>query len=217
MESADIIGSIWGCTPVPLAELRELNNGDAAQLTRLEAARIQNPEPKSEMSDWRPYANAETWREMIQRTSSALMKILSCDAKTTIVVGHGNSGQALIQARLELPLELEVSFQFDVASVTELRVNQWGEREIVRLNSIHDAWYLIRLSYSALWSEVNGVAFSIQCNMNSDTSIWSFRHLPLNLCDSRFGNAISHGWQSAACLFGVVAISFGSYNRRRPS
>ncbi|HAC17721.1 MAG TPA: hypothetical protein DCF78_03990, partial [Dehalococcoidia bacterium] len=86
MESADIIGSILGCTPVPLAELRELNNGDAAQLTRLEAARIQNPEPKSEMSDWRPYANAETWREMIQRTSSALMKILSCDAKTTIVV-----------------------------------------------------------------------------------------------------------------------------------
>ena len=81
----------------------------------------------------------ETWREMTQRTSSALMKILSCDAKTTIVVGHGNSGQALNQARLELPLELEVSFQFDVASVTELRVNQWGEREIARLNSIYDA------------------------------------------------------------------------------
>ena len=139
MESADIIRSILGCRPVPLVELRELDNGDAAQLTRLEAARIQNSEPKSEMSDWRPYANAETWREMIQRTSSALMKILSCDAKTTIVVGHGNSGQALIQARLELPLELGVSFQFDVACVTELRVNQWGEREIVRLNSIHDS------------------------------------------------------------------------------
>jgi len=139
MESADIIGSILGCTPVPLAELRELNNGDAAQLTRLEAARIQNPEPKSEMSDWRPYANTETWREMIQRTSSALMKILSCDAKTTIVVGHGDSGQTLIQTWLELPLESEVSFHVDVASVTELCVNQRSEREIARLNSIYGA------------------------------------------------------------------------------
>ena len=139
MESADIIGAILGCTPVPLAELRELNNGDAAQLTRLEAARIQNPEPKSEMSDWRPYANTETWREMIQRTSSALMKILSCDAKTTIVVGHGDSGQTLIQTWLELPLESEVSFNVDVASVTELCVNQRSEREIARLISIHDS------------------------------------------------------------------------------
>ena len=139
MESADIIGSILGCTPVPLAELRELNNGDAAQLTQLETARIQNPEPKSEMSDWRPYANTETWREMIQRTSSAHTKILSCDAKTTIVVGHGDSGQTLIQTWLELPLESEVSFHVDVASVTELCVNQRSEREIARLNSIYGA------------------------------------------------------------------------------
>ena len=139
MESADIIGSILGCTPVPLAELRELNNSDAAQLTQLEATRIQNPEPKSELLDWRSNANAEIWREMTQRTSSTHTKILSCDAKTTVVVGHGNSGQALIQAWLELPLELEVSFHVDVASVTELCVNQRSEREIVRLNSIYDA------------------------------------------------------------------------------
>jgi len=86
MESADIIGSILGCTPVSLAELRELNNSDAAQLTQFEAAGMQNTEPKSELLDWRSYASAETWREMTQRTSSALMKILSCDAKTTIVV-----------------------------------------------------------------------------------------------------------------------------------
>ena len=86
MESADIIGSILGCTPVPLAELRELNNSDAAQLTQFEAAGMQNTEPKSELLGWRSYASAETWREMTQRTSSALMKILSCDAKTTIVV-----------------------------------------------------------------------------------------------------------------------------------
>ena len=58
MESADVIGSLLGCTPVPLAEFRGLDNRDAAQLTQLEAAIIQNPEPKSELLDWRPYANA---------------------------------------------------------------------------------------------------------------------------------------------------------------
>jgi len=47
---------------------------------------------------------------MTQRASSALMKVLNYDAKTTIVVGHGDSGQTLIQAWLELPLESEVSF-----------------------------------------------------------------------------------------------------------
>ena len=60
MESADVMGSISGCTPVPLAEFRGLDNGDAAQLTQLEAASIQNTEPKSELLDWRPYANAWT-------------------------------------------------------------------------------------------------------------------------------------------------------------
>ena len=60
MESADVKGSISGCTPVPLAEFRGLDYGDAAQLTELEAASIQNPEPKSELLDWRPYANAWT-------------------------------------------------------------------------------------------------------------------------------------------------------------
>ena len=122
-----------------MSELRELNNGDAARLTPLEAARIQNPEPKSRNVDWRPYTNAETWKEMTQRTASALAKIRSSDAQTAIVVGHANSGQTLIQAWLKLPLQLAVSFQFDVASVTELRINQWGEREIVRLNTSYHA------------------------------------------------------------------------------
>ena len=76
---------------------------------------------------------------MTQRTSSGLMMALSCDAKTTIVVGHGDSGQTLIQTWLELPLESGVSFHVDVASVTELCVNQRSEREIARLNSIYDA------------------------------------------------------------------------------
>ncbi|MDP6300185.1 MAG: histidine phosphatase family protein [SAR202 cluster bacterium] len=137
MESASIIESTLGCTPVPMPKLRELNNGDAAGMTLSEAARIQNPEPKSGLLDWRPYTNAETWREMTQRTASALANIQNREVETAIVVGHGNFGQALIQTWLKLPLQLEVSFRFDVASITELRTNDWDEREIVRLNSHH--------------------------------------------------------------------------------
>jgi len=139
MESAVIMGSALGSTPVPMPELRELNNGDTAGLTLTEAARIQNPEPKSEdreaMLDWRPYKDAETWREMTHRVASALAKIENTDAQATIIVGHANSGQALIQEWLKLPVQLAIAFQFDPASVTELRINQWGEREIVRLNA----------------------------------------------------------------------------------
>ncbi|HAL48332.1 MAG: histidine phosphatase family protein [SAR202 cluster bacterium] len=143
IESAIIIGSELGCTPEPIPEFRELNNGDAAGLTLSEAAKIQIPEPisgnREAMLNWRPYNNAETWREMAQRVASALEKIKSNDAQATIIVGHALSGQALIQNWLKLPLHLAVSFQFDPASVTELRVNQWGEREIVRLNTSYHA------------------------------------------------------------------------------
>ena len=135
IESATIIGSLLGHSHLPLAELRELNNGDAAGLTRRQAEEISRPEPGQRDLDWRPYNNAESYREMAERLAVALRIIEAEERQKAIVVGHGLSGQALMQALLKLPLELEVSFRFDTASITELRVNQWGEREIVRLNT----------------------------------------------------------------------------------
>jgi hypothetical protein len=35
---------------------------------------------------------------------------------------------------LRLPLEANIAFNFDYASLTEVRINEWGERQIERLN-----------------------------------------------------------------------------------
>lgn len=134
-ESTTIDGEQISCAVNPLGELREFNNGDAANLTLEAASRIAFTEPATGALDWRPYRNAETWREMALRVRSALDLIEADETQTVIVVGHGNSGQALVQAWLGLALDSGVAFHFDFASVTELRVNRWGEREIVRLNA----------------------------------------------------------------------------------
>ena len=134
-ESARIIGLEINCEPVLLPELREINNGDAANLTLVQASGIQYPEPEIADLDWRPYDNAETWREMAARMASALTRMENNEAETTIVVGHGNSGQALILEWLGLPPDCRVSFNFDTASTTELRINSSRLHEIESLET----------------------------------------------------------------------------------
>jgi broad specificity phosphatase PhoE len=138
VESADIIGATIGCIPTQLAELREISNGVAANLSLQEAEKIQSPEPELADLDWRPYDKAETWREMSERMGRALAKF-DKKAETVLVVGHGNSGQALANAWLGTPVENRISFQFATASVSEFRVNKRGEREIVHANISLDA------------------------------------------------------------------------------
>jgi probable phosphoglycerate mutase len=133
-ESATIIGEALGYSPVFMADLREINNGKAAGLTLEEARKIRLPESDPPNLEWRPYENAETWREVNERLATGLRRIESKCDDTAIVVGHGLSGQALVRAWLQLPLEPVISFHFDTASVTELRINEWRERQIVRLN-----------------------------------------------------------------------------------
>jgi broad specificity phosphatase PhoE len=138
VESAEIIGSRIGFIPKPLAELREIGNGVAANLSLEEAEKIQSPVPETAEVDWRPYDGAETWREMSDRIGSALA-MFDDRAATVLVVGHGNSGQALANAWLEMPMANRISFQFATASISEFRVNKWGEREIIHANISSDA------------------------------------------------------------------------------
>ena len=56
------------------------------------------------------------------------------DADTVVVVGHGNSGQALALAWLGLPLAGTIAFQFKTAGISEFQFNRWGEREIIYTN-----------------------------------------------------------------------------------
>jgi broad specificity phosphatase PhoE len=125
--------------------LRELNNGAAAGLTRAEAKRLELPVTEPAM-DWVPYPGAESWRMMVDRVSAAMDRIdRSCPA-TAVVVTHGNAGVAAIQWWLRLceSCRQGISFELDAAGVTELALNAWQERMIVRLN---DTCHLQPLSH----------------------------------------------------------------------
>jgi probable phosphoglycerate mutase len=134
VQSARIIGKTLSLRPVEMRELREINTGDAAGLSKSEAVKVNDPPPELPDLDWRPNENAETYREMAERLASALRCIENSHTNTAIVIGHGLSGQELLRAWLRLPLESKIAFNFDSASLTEVRINQWGERQLERLN-----------------------------------------------------------------------------------
>ena len=133
-DSAAIVGAALGLETMAMAGLREVNTGDAAGLPKEEAERLNGPEPDPPDLDWRPNAGAETYREMAERLAAALRRIEAEGMATAIVVGHGLSGQELLRSWLGLPLEAKIAFRFDHASLTEGRINRWGERQIERLN-----------------------------------------------------------------------------------
>jgi probable phosphoglycerate mutase len=133
-QTSRIIGETLSLRPVEMCELREINTGDAAGLSKSEVAKINGPTPELPDLDWRPNENAETYREMAERVASALQLIENSHTDTAIVVGHGLSGQELLRAWLRLPLESKIAFNFDSASLTEMRINRWGERQLERLN-----------------------------------------------------------------------------------
>ncbi len=127
LESAQIIGRALALTPEPMWALREIGNGDAAGLTVADACAMANPAPQVRSTDWRPYPNAETYREMAARIAGALEIIAQRGARSAIVVGHEMSGQELLRCWLGLDLDSIAAFELGTASVTEAVINRWGE------------------------------------------------------------------------------------------
>jgi broad specificity phosphatase PhoE len=75
-ETANIIGEGFSMDPIYCAELRELNNGLAANLSAEEAKKISNPITKP-VIDWVPYPQAESWRMMYTRLSAFMDSIFN--------------------------------------------------------------------------------------------------------------------------------------------
>ena len=59
-----------------------------------------------------------------------------------VIVTHGMSMIVLVFWWLKLPEEAKISFEFSNCSITELNINNWGERTIVKLN---DSSHLVNL------------------------------------------------------------------------
>jgi len=134
-QTAAYVASALGVESRLEPTLRELNNGIAAGLTHAEAKQIERPMTEP-VVDWAPYPEAESWRMMMDRVFAGMDRIARACPSTVVVVTHGNAGVAVIQWWLGLCERCRqgISFELDPASVSELALNSWQERTIVRLN-----------------------------------------------------------------------------------
>ena len=134
-ETAEIIGDVLHRTPRLTPELRELNNGRAAGLTRqaAEALRLSRTEPAL---DWTPYPDAESWGALHDRINSAMDRIAKEALDAVLIVSHAGSIAAIIHWWLELPRSYysRIGFDIDPCSVSRLGINRFGEKTIVKLN-----------------------------------------------------------------------------------
>lgn len=133
-ETSEIISRAIGVTPEYVAALRELNNGAAADLTTEEAARIAVPMTYP-VVDWAPYPGAESWRAMTERVESFLGALPKQEDDLTVLVLHGNSGNAAVCWWLRLQLgKHNLAFELAPCSISRFSTNEYGERVVVKLN-----------------------------------------------------------------------------------
>lgn len=117
------------------ASLREINNGQGANKSHAEAERIRQPIIGPRL-DWQPYPEAETWRAFYYRTVAGVEKITEQYPGPIVLVSHGGTLINIAAWWLYIhPEHLDkISFQFDPACLSILRINPWNERSIYLLN-----------------------------------------------------------------------------------
>jgi broad specificity phosphatase PhoE len=135
METADAIGREMGIAPIPVSGLREFNNGIAAGMSQEEAHQYAQELTGSGL-DWQPYPGAETWRTFYLRVSACMDGLIEDQDGLLLLVTHGGTIVSIVYWWLQLRVDMlpSVSFHASPASVSVLRLNQWGERAIERLN-----------------------------------------------------------------------------------
>ncbi len=134
-ETARIICGQLDTRPIFDGDLRELNNGEAANLTTEEAREMQNP-PTEPLVDYVPYPGAESWRQMSERVGDCLQRIDGECPDTAVIVTHEGAAKAVVHWWLGLGPEHweSISYDFAHASMTMLTVNRFDQRTISRLN-----------------------------------------------------------------------------------
>ncbi len=135
-ETALIIGSILGVTPIVEGALRDINWGIAVDMP-LEEARKLELEKTEPLLDWVPFPEAESWRMLHQRVAPFLEKIHSQESGTVMIVSHANVLEECIQWWLQQPLEMrrQIAFDTSLCSITYLSTNDWQQRTVGFINN----------------------------------------------------------------------------------
>lgn len=122
-------------TPNPVPELRELNNGVAAGKSQEEAKQYAL-EMTRPLLDWQPYPQAETWRQFYSRVAACMDRLARNQDAPLLLVTHAGTLINIVAWWLQLDIDMlcKVSFDASPASLSVLRVNEWNERTIERLN-----------------------------------------------------------------------------------
>jgi len=132
-ETGEIIGKILNSQVQVNSDLREINAGLANNKTIEEAALLELPMTEPTL-DWIPYSEGESWRMVKNRVYSFMNAINNDGHDTVIIVTHWVPFVNIVFWWLKLPEETKISFEFSNCSITELNINEWGERTIVKLN-----------------------------------------------------------------------------------
>ncbi|UQZ81839.1 Putative phosphoserine phosphatase 2 [Paenibacillus konkukensis] len=135
-ETAAIIGAMFQKQPTLAPQLRELNNGLAADKSKDEARRLELPMTEP-LLDWVPYPEGESWNMLQKRVFAFMESIREDEAETAVIVSHSNTINAIIHWWLEFPPELvaKISFDIDPCSITHLTITSWNRNKTVcRIN-----------------------------------------------------------------------------------
>jgi broad specificity phosphatase PhoE len=135
METASYLSSALATPILSTPELREFNNGIAANQPQAEADRLLLPRG-SENLDWQPYPEAETWRQFFARVASGMEKILAEKNGPWVLVSHGGTIGNIIAwwLWLDAPALDRIFFRTDPASLSILGISEFAERTLFRLN-----------------------------------------------------------------------------------
>ena len=137
-ETAKILTRELLVTAEPVPDLHEFNGRFAMERTRNgEEWTIDNS--NWSLFDWRPFPEAETWREFHTRVAAAMDRLAGTCSDTTlpILVVHGGTLSNIVVWWLGLPLDAlpeRTCFAASPGSLSILQRNRHGKPVIERLN-----------------------------------------------------------------------------------
>ncbi len=105
--------------------LREINQGVADGLNRDKILKIKAPKTQP-ILDWRPYENAETWREFDRRIQKFMAKLDKREENSLVLVAHSQTIVSIIHNWMGLT--------DDQKSITDIRIDNCSLTILSRLD-----------------------------------------------------------------------------------